>query len=299
MNILIAARNDWSGAGYALMQAINEHTEHTARAICYNRTYLDYSCDVFAPQPDRVLQLAAWADMWNLHDGGNLIPREAEPRPVVATYHGSWYRRNWRAVNPAADRLGYIQTCLTMDLTQYGPRWIGRSIADLSHSHIPALDTFQVAHAPTGREKKGTDRIIEGLRGLEGVMLDLIEYVPNDECLRRKAHAHLFIDQMVDIVGHGTNSLEAWAIGIPVISNASETVRKLIVDHIGFIPFYLTQNVRELREAVKLFRDNAEFYAHWQAIGARYIRRWHAPQVVAARFIELCEEARCHQAAQT
>lgn len=299
MNILIVARYDWSGAGYALMQAINEHTEHTARAICYNRTYLDYAYDVFAPSPELVLELAAWADVWNLHDGGNLVPRGAERRPAVATYHGSWYRKNWRAVNSAASRLGYIQTCLTMDLTQYGPRWIGRPMADLSHIRAPDSDMFRVAHAPTGRTKKGTDQVVEGLRGLDGISLDVIEHVTNNECLRRKARAHLFVDQMVDIVGHGTNSLEAWALGIPVISKASQAVQGLIMDHVGYVPFYQAQNAGELREAAMRFRDDRDFYDRWRKIGIQYVRQWHAPQLVAERFIETCKEAQCRQAVRT
>ena len=100
MNILILERMDHSGAGYALMQAVNEHTEHKARQATYEVSYLDYPVDILQPSRKQVRELWEWADVVNIHDGDDtLVSLPAPDRPMVTTYHGSTYRANWPYYN--------------------------------------------------------------------------------------------------------------------------------------------------------------------------------------------------------
>jgi hypothetical protein len=289
MNILLIAQYDWSGAGYALAEAINQHTDHQARHVTLEgQTYLEYPHDILKPDLGELRRLIDWADVLNLHDDQDILGGRL---PVVKTYHGSYYRQDWNAINEGDKSLGYHQTCLTIDLSLYGPRWIGRPIT-LNGEHDPDPDTFKVIHAPTDRAKKGTALVVEALGDLDGVELEIIEKVTNAECLKRKAKGHILVDQMgPNALGYGTNALEAWALGMPVVSSAPDTLRLAFAEALRTtgLPFVSVGTADELRDAVETLRDDEELYRFWANAGRDYLRLWHDPANVAERFIEVCE----------
>jgi glycosyltransferase involved in cell wall biosynthesis len=289
VNILIIARADHSGAGMALSEAINSTTEHNARAIAYKGTWLKYPTDMLNPPSVKKSGLIEWADVLNIHDEAHqYIPRTVK-KPVVTTYHGSWYRKNWKSVNERDRKRGFRSTCLTIDLAVYGARWIGRAMPDLSHMWQPAKE-FTACHAPTQRHRKGTHHVIKGCEKA-GVKLELIEKVPNAECLKRKAKCHILLDQVGSKgLGYGTNALEAWSMGMPVMSTAQMPLISAIVRTLGYLPFINIQNVDDIVEFLGVLRDDEEAYEEACEIGQRYVRDFHAPAVVAAKFIKVCEE---------
>jgi glycosyltransferase involved in cell wall biosynthesis len=285
MKILILAENDWSGAGYALMQALNANG-HEARAVVMDdHWYTAYATDVVRPDNETYRNLLDWADVWNIHDDAyRHIPTDIRLKPVVATYHGSWYRQNHEAINAEAKRRGWQQTCLTRDLAQYGPAWIGRAQTRIVTRMHGLKASLRVAHAPTNRDAKGTAIVLEALRDLPGVELDLIEGVSNAECLERKAQADVFIDQVGPrALGYGTNALEAWSLGVPVISwDSSHDWR--------YTPWYPAQTAGDVRAAVEALRDPTA-RQEWAERGRKWIAEHHAPEVVAKRFTDLCQKA--------
>ncbi|NIV39132.1 MAG: hypothetical protein GWN58_59865, partial [Anaerolineae bacterium] len=68
------------------------------------------------------------------------------------------------------------------------------------------------------------------------------------KCLQRKARSHLYIDQF--LMGYGTNALEAWAMGIPVVAGAHPDLRDRIKAAVGFVPFVETR-IEDLRATVE------------------------------------------------
>jgi len=298
MNILILAKSDYSGAGYALMDAINTHTLHKARLIAGGRTRYGYPADLIRPTQDDLWKLIEWADVYNFQAGTELLPGGAPRKPVVKTYHGSEYRKHWGRENAQAKARGWAQTCLTVDLSQFGATWIGRAMPDLSHMYSPDPG-FHVAHAAAPdrhgkgkRDRKGTTIVQAALAGLKDVTFDIFHDVPNDECLRRKAKAHLYVDQLGPYsMGYGTSSLEAWALGVPVVSEAPDEVLDLMRERFGRLPFAPCHDADSLRRCIVKFRDSPELRARWAIAGRRYVKRWHSPVFVAERYIELFERA--------
>jgi hypothetical protein len=294
MNILIVARVDHTGSGHALMQAINAHTKHKARAVSFKQSWIKYPYDVLAPSPAQLRELLRWADVLNLHDeAASMLPAGTlgARRPVITTYHGSWYRSKWKQINARDKANGYIQTCLTIDLSVHGPMWIGRPMPDLSHLKRES-EQFTVIHSPTQRHRKGTKTIIQALKGLD-VKLELIEKVTNAQCLKRKAKGDVLIDQIgPKSLGYGTNALEAWAIGMPVVSQGPMFALKEFNRQVGYIPFAFPTATRTLKGIVAKMQADSEYYNDYLAIGRRFLMTWHHPAIVARKFVKLCERTK-------
>jgi len=282
MNILIISRADHTGTGYALMQAINAHTEHKARAISYKRTWLEYPHDILHPSIGEFLDWIKWADVLNIHSDFT-VP--ATSKSVVVTYHGSYYRKHRTELNTRDKNHRYKQTCVTLTLSTYGPKWIGRAMPDLSSMHKPNAE-FTVSHCATHPKRKGTQYIKQAL---SGIPLDVVVHRPNAECLQRRARCHVFVERYMNTIGTiGTAAIESMSMGLPVLSWSSKL--KLIESTIGYVPFISYSNADELRAIVELLRDDAEFYQQWQEVGWRYVRQWHDPKAVAEKFVRLCSE---------
>lgn len=67
---------------------------------------------------------------------------------------------------------------------------------DLSHIDQTKNEQLTISHSPFGKKKyreKGTDQIIEAI---EGYNFDLITGISWDNCLKRKAKSHIFVDQI-------------------------------------------------------------------------------------------------------
>jgi glycosyltransferase involved in cell wall biosynthesis len=73
-----------------------------------------------------------------------------------------------------------------------------------------------VVHAPSNREKKGTQWVIEACAQLP-VDLDVVEGVPHDVARERYAKADIVVDQL-NAGWHGVFALESMALGKPVVT---------------------------------------------------------------------------------
>lgn len=299
MNILALGAMDCSGAGHALMTAINQTTEHKARMVVLRQKWHRYPTDIIKPSRPELLELIEWSDVLNFQvRGEELLPPKSPKRPAVKTYHGSEYRWHWKRENARAKALGWLQTCITIDLSQCGATWIGRAMPDLSHMASPMSDSFHIVHAAAVDRKKkanrkGTDILLQALdKEIDGVTADIFREVPNEECLRRKAKAHLYVDQVGPRgLGYGTNALEAWALGLPVIASAPAITRHLMRNIISYLPFCPCDDAETLRRRIVQFRDDEQFRQKWIAKGHWYLKTWHSPAKVAAKYIELFEKA--------
>lgn len=290
MRVLMICRHDWAGAVHALMDAVNKYTDHDARAIAFEPTWLDYPHDMLDPNWVDLWRLLNWADVLNLYDGVvPILPTEALDKSVVRSYLGSEYRSNWQRFNQQDNERGWLQTCTTIDLSLYGPAWLAQPMGTMDR---PKPDgDFVVCHAPTNRNGKGTNLVIEALDEMEGVNLDIIERLPHDQCMERKAKAHLLVDQVgPHALGYGRNALEAWALGMPVISNASDNVRQVLEKRAFGLPFYQASTASQIRLAVEKLR-RPDVYADWRDKGRRHLRRWHDPATIAECFVEVCQMA--------
>jgi hypothetical protein len=150
------------------------------------------------------------------------------------------------------------------------------------------------------RSLKSTEALIDAVLALKdeglAVELDLIERTTWAECLRRKATADIYFDQLY--LGYGCNAIEAWGMGLPVIAGLDpdraaevnhpipETTRARMLHEWGSMPFYETTEAAlldSLRDLVK----SAELRAEWALRGMAHVARFHGQLPALERLIEM------------
>lgn len=153
-------------------------------------------------------------------------------------------------------------------------------------------DIIRIAHAPTRRSIKGTDAFLRAIARLQRmgypVEADLIERVPWAECLRRKATADIYYDQAQ--LGYGSNALEAWAMGIPVIAGAADATLEEMQRRIGYLPFYPTSE-DTLFETIRTLVDYPGLREQYALGGSEYVRRFHSHPPVVSQLQSIYQRA--------
>jgi glycosyltransferase involved in cell wall biosynthesis len=92
---------------------------------------------------------------------------------------------------------------------------------------VPAVERtpVRVVHAPSSRERKGTDHVIAACEQLS-VELDIVHGVPNREAIRRYRDADIVVDQLFRD-WHGVFAIETMALGKPVVTSlAADAVER-------------------------------------------------------------------------
>lgn len=254
------------------------------------RNYLAYPARTW----DRAAVMKAWrsADVVHVHQSFRSaikLERRLGTRPMVIHHHGSPFRRAPSTLLKEQRRRGAIGVVSTLDLYLIAPdelEWLPAPIdvARLAAMRSPhGTDIIRIAHAPTRRSVKSTDAFLGAVARLQRagypVEVDLIERVPWHKCLRRKATADLYYDQVA--LGYGSNALEAWAMGIPVIAGAADRTLEEMQRRIGYLPFYpATEST--LYDAIRSLLDNPGLRDECALGGSQYVRRFHdhSPSVV-------------------
>jgi len=293
MKILFIFRANTGNWGYLLRKAIEDHTPHQARTISYFKCWLEFDHDIFQPDEATLRKWYQWADVVNYHDAAvRHVPsciRDA--RPGVVTYHQVGYRRDPASYQKVAKLYNWVETASTIDLTFHGASWLPRPQPPYSGLWKPYPGRFIVGQAPTKRERKSTAEIERIVRGISGVELDVVEQTPYAECIQRKAHWNLCVDQFAQGLGFGSTSLEAWAYGYPALSHAVDAhVTQKIKATIGYLPYYDT-TLAQLRLHIERLRDSPKAWRGWARRGRQYVRDYHHPEKVAKLLVAYCEQA--------
>lgn len=294
MNILIVSEVDCGGGAYELYKALKAHN-HPVKQVVFRKNKLNYPAHIYRPDRARVKDLCRWADVLNIHWG----PRNPLPyipdvflnsSPVIITYHGSEYRNNWKKYNARDKARGWLSTVVCIDLLRFCDNWLGRVMPDLSHLHNPDPDTFRVIHSPTQPGRKGTKKIKAALADMDGITLEVITGVTNAECIARKARGHLYVDRLGGKrLGFATNALEAWSIGLPVITDANPKLWKHIDRKMISVPFLNVSNKKQLRYAVKGMTWESERDT-WIRFGRMFLKEYHSPKAVVKKFMCYCRQ---------
>ena len=165
------------------------------------------------------------------------------------------------------------------------------------------MDHIVIAYSPsnrtlTGWDDKGFDETAHVLSNVHHdltheVEVDIIEGVPLEDCLARKARAHIVIDEVVTGAYH-RSSLESLALGCVVINNADgicwSLIRKMTggCDH----PFYLADisSLRNrLRGLIEMGPDNLKRRG---LTGRRWMEgAWGSAELIERNFAGLMHEA--------
>jgi glycosyltransferase involved in cell wall biosynthesis len=142
-----------------------------------------------------------------------------------------------------------------------------------------------VVHAPSNREKKGTQYVIEACEQLP-VDLDIVERVNHEEARTRYAKADIVVDQL-NAGWHGVFALEAMALGKPVIANLDpETVEQSAAGYGVRIPIAAATK-DTLTLALLPLVDDAHRRAELGAASRAYVEQVHDIDKIADRLIAI------------
>jgi glycosyltransferase involved in cell wall biosynthesis len=286
--------HDTAGAGMALKAAFDVETDWTARAICRNTTYLDYPTDIVWRVSDsrrvrqNVLELIRDADV--VHSMNSPRPLSwfpLRPEQVPVVHHlGSTFRRDPEAASAICRSLGAIEVTDSIDLLFDGIGWLPvpadiEALAKLRANLYQPSSVIRIAHAPTDREFKDTEAVIRAVESLKRkypISFDLIERTPNRECLRRKARADIFIDQLK--FGFGVNAIECWAMGIPVVSGLTDqTAKKRGLRMWGELP-WADATADTLEAVIEHLILDTEWRSRLAQRSLEHAAEWHSQRAV-------------------
>jgi hypothetical protein len=208
--------------------------------------------------------------------------------------------RGQKVVEPAKSRPDQLKRleqwrkyadCLlvsTPDLLEIAPEAkLVPQVVDLNHFPAPQpskmKSAFKIAHAPTRRNTKGTDFIIQAIDNLQAkgykVELDLIENQSPEIVLQRFAQCDAGIDQLLS-GWYGKASVELLALGKPVICFISSRY----LDVYDGLPFVLATAENLEENIINLIeRDSTDIKMR----SIEYVRNYHDVHTVVDGLLDL------------
>lgn len=293
MNLLIySPGQDTGGQGVRLKELLERHTDLTVRSAIHKVTYLNYPTDIVLESPQQARDLFRWADV--IHLRHTIVPwrQFGGPKPALLHHHGARFIRNHRQIFRNVDRLGIPQVVsgLEMQELEPGTAWLPQphDLAALAqYRRRRHSGPLRIVQCPT-RASKGTAAVLEAVGRLSqryDIELDIVEGVNWEVCLARKGRADIFIDQVGPLAyGYGNNSVEAWAMGIPVVSEApGHGVNDRMRAAWGDLPF--VDAGQGLEAALESLIRSSDLRTEYADRGLAHARRFHDYPAVAAQLM--------------
>jgi glycosyltransferase involved in cell wall biosynthesis len=165
---------------------------------------------------------------------------------------------------------------------------------------ISKEDPVRILHAPSDREIKGTQHLLDAIERLKAagypIELLLLEGVPHDQVAEFCNMADLAVDQLM-IGAYGTVAIEMMAKGVPVVCRIRDDLRPFYPADLPIIsaePFSDARRPGKTRgNHIYTVLENLLLHPEtWQELGRRsveYVRHEHEMHVVAQRVVDLYE----------
>jgi len=308
MKVLILAWGaDTGGQGYRLMEAFRDHSpDITVRSAASSGNFMEYPSDLSWRRAE-LIETYLTADLIHVRNSfGGLHrlernrrrqPEREGPRGLLIQYHGSRFRGMPEPFLVEQRHRGALGVASTLDLVELAPdevRWLPAPYEEsfLQGFRSPQEGPLVIAHAPSARMVKHTYEFLEVMRELgrhHDIQLDLIEGRPWRECLARKGRADIVYDQL--LYGYGNNAIEAFGMGIPVVSGIQgEAARERMLAEWGELPFAEAQPETLLKVLNELI-ESEEARRLYARRGMNHFRRFHAAPRVVERLSAIYREA--------
>jgi glycosyltransferase involved in cell wall biosynthesis len=142
-----------------------------------------------------------------------------------------------------------------------------------------------VVHAPSSREKKGTEWVIEACAQLP-VELDIVEGVPHDVARERYARADIVVDQL-NAGWHGVFALESMALGKPVVTYLKPDVVERSAEGFGVRLPIVPATKDTLVEALRPLVASGALRREIGAASRAYVEQVHDIDRVADRLLDI------------
>jgi hypothetical protein len=290
LRVLSLGAEDTAGVGYLLSQAFKRLSDRVLfRSAVKRLNYIQYPRDLpwhLAPSvwhKSPVIHVHNTVALWRAFGGR---------KPYVLHHHGTHYRENAELLNKRVRDTGGTAVVATLDLLDYGDdlTWVpaAYNLAWLRsfRSTWPPDRPFTVGHAPTNRDLKSTEKLLEACDKL-GVRVRLIERKTWHQCLTEKGQVDVLFDQTQ--LGYGHNAIEAWGMGIPVIAGAPARTLQRMTETFGLLPFLdAHDSVESIARAIEVLML-PEGAAYWGNRGLQHVTHWHDGRESVARLTRIYE----------
>jgi glycosyltransferase involved in cell wall biosynthesis len=248
-----------------------------------------------ATQTAAFARLAPQTDIFHFYFGLTLLPKSVQfpalrllRKKSVFHYLGS----DIRGKTPA--QLAYGKRADAEIVGSYdATRWVPEG-----HVIPPGLDLRQftpvppsdnprplVVHAPSNREKKGTQFVIEACAQLP-VELDIVEGVPHDVARERYARADIVVDQL-NAGWHGVFALESMALGKPVVTYLKPDVVERSAQGYGIRIPIVPATKETLVDALRPLVEQPALRREIGAQSRAYVEQVHDIDRVADRLLDV------------
>ena len=142
-----------------------------------------------------------------------------------------------------------------------------------------------VVHAPSNREKKGTQQVIDACAQLD-VELDIVESVPHEEARERYARADIVVDQL-RAGWHGVFALESMALGKPVVTHLKPDVVERSAEGFGIRVPIVPATSETLVDALRPLVGDPALRREIGAASRAYVEAVHDIDRVADRLLDV------------
>ncbi|MBA3718437.1 MAG: glycosyltransferase family 4 protein [Actinobacteria bacterium] len=278
-----------------------------ARLVLFQpRRLRPYEVDIVLNVPDnfwqrQLVQLRALAkllpttDIFHFYFGLTIVPKsiqfpilKAFRKKSVFHYLGSDIR------GKTPEELAYGKRADAEIVGSYDAiRWVpeahvvpnGLDLAKYEPVPPPNHRPVRVLHAPTSRQKKGTEWIVEACKSLP-VELDIVENTRHDQAIERYKQADIVVDQL-NAGWYGVFALECMALGKPVLTYLhDEAVRR--TEEAFDVKLPLVPTTKEtLADTLRPLIESAELREEIGRKSRAYVERVHDANLIADRLIEI------------
>jgi hypothetical protein len=299
LKALAIGKDDPAGVVGRYKLAADKYGGLDIRSVHKVSHYFDFPADILWTRKTEPLirDLVEEADIIHLNNSYRPAQRFHVQKPMLLHHHGTLFRNNPEHMLGVARSRRMTQAVSTIDLQRSAPdllHWLPSAydidaLVAFGKKHQREPDgRVRIVHCPTNRALKHTGLFLSVVAELqtEGLPIDL-ELVENrtwEESLKAKARADILFDQLM--FGYGCNSIEAWALGKPVITGADDWTEDRMQALWGGLPYYrATQDT--LKDDVRLMVDSADLRSEVAAKGMAHIRRYHDERPALERLAEL------------
>jgi glycosyltransferase involved in cell wall biosynthesis len=146
-------------------------------------------------------------------------------------------------------------------------------------------ERVRIVHAPSNKEKKGTEYVIEACKQLP-VDLDVVHGVRNEEALERYKQADIVVDQVLRD-WHGVLTIEGMALGKPVVTSLDEDAVRQTEDAFGVkVPIVRTTK-NDLVDVLKPLVESFEERKRLGEAGRAYVEEVHDVERMTDRLLDI------------
>jgi glycosyltransferase involved in cell wall biosynthesis len=296
---------NFAGVPWANVQALRE-LGVDAELVVFNRSELHPDADVDLNRPDGLLrqQAVQWralarllphTDVFHFYFGLTLVPKRFQFPILRALRKKSLFHylgSDIRGKTP--QQLAYGRRAGAQVVGSYDAfRWVPEAEVippgiDLSrYTPQPPSDRERpvVLHAPSSRQRKGTDYIVAACEALD-VELRIVEGLPHEEARRFYDDADIVVDQL-NAGWYGLFAIESMALGKPVVTYLHEEAVRRTEEAFGVRVPLVPTTKETVRETLRPLVESA---AERRRIGAEsraYVEELHDVRKGAGRLLEL------------